>query len=360
VCFYAPIEDKAAFEYNQFYAQDVRIVRSLFDDVVLATRWSEIPWDADAYLIWWWSWAFVPMMKALVRRSPCVVTGVFDYVHPMPEFAFPTRPFTQRVAMAGALLAGTQNVFVSRLEFERVPAVLATRGSRYVPLVIETSTHPFSTRPRERVLLTISWLHGKNPTRKGVELAIEAHAMLLREHPDLELRIAGSRGDAVPRLEALARERGSLERVRFLGRISHEEKVDQLQRCAAYLQPSIHEGFGVAAAEAMACGAPVIACPVGTLPEVLGPDAYWVAERTAVGVAEAVRRVLGEDSSERCARAAARIRREFNYERRRKGLEEAFRDALDPRSRRAEMSRLLRDLSARMIGRFSEASASRP
>src|SRR5262249_35986811 len=159
---------------------------------------------------------------------------------------------------------------VSELEYRRVPTLLPTRAPRYAPIVVDGDRYAYRAGPREPFLITVAWLHGMNPVRKGVDLSIRAHAALLERYPELELRIAGTDGDALPKLRDLAKELGSAHRVRFLGRISDAQKIDLMQRCAAYLQPSISEGFGVAAAEAMACGAPVVATPVGTLPEVLG------------------------------------------------------------------------------------------
>jgi glycosyltransferase involved in cell wall biosynthesis len=49
-----------------------------------------------------------------------------------------------------------------------------------------------------------------------------------------------------------------------------------MQTCLMYAQPSRYEGFGLATAEAMACGAPVVTSPVGAVPEVAGDHAEYV------------------------------------------------------------------------------------
>jgi glycosyltransferase involved in cell wall biosynthesis len=311
ICFYAPLKDREAFHYNQFYAQDVRILEALSDELVLATRWSEIPWDADLYFVWWWTWAFVPMVKAKLRGKPLLITGVLDLDNPMAGTGFFTRPLHQRWIIQLSLALADANVFVSDLEYRRAPAVLTTRRPSCAPLAVDADAHPFCSAPRLSFLLTISWLHGDNPIRKGVDLAIRAHAQLLVDHPDLELVVAGAHGDAVPPLRSLADSLGSGHRVRFPGRIDHEEKVRLLQTCAAYLQPSVFEGFGVAAAEAMACGAPVVASREGTLPEVLGEHAYFLEARTPSCLAETVRHVLAHPDPTARLHAAEAIRCRF-------------------------------------------------
>jgi glycosyltransferase involved in cell wall biosynthesis len=67
----------------------------------------------------------------------------------------------------------------------------------------------------------------------------------------------------------LARELGCEERLRVTGRVSGDELVRLYARAALVVVPSLYEGFGLPAAEAMACGTPVVASSAGALPEVM-------------------------------------------------------------------------------------------
>ena len=64
--------------------------------------------------------------------------------------------------------------------------------------------------------------------------------------------------------------------VKILGYVSTEHLVDLLQCADALILPSLHEGFGLPLAEAMACGVPVIASNVFSLPEVVGNAGLFV------------------------------------------------------------------------------------
>jgi glycosyltransferase involved in cell wall biosynthesis len=69
---------------------------------------------------------------------------------------------------------------------------------------------------------------------------------------------------------------GLSERVTFTGRITTEELVKHYCQAEVVVVPSLFEGFGLPAVEAMACGAPVVATTMGALPEVVGNDGAGV------------------------------------------------------------------------------------
>ena len=93
---------------------------------------------------------------------------------------------------------------------------------------------------------------------KGVEYALRALALARVRRPDIRLDIAG-RGDDQPRLEALARELGLPDAVRFLGFVSEAEKVQLFRSSWANVFPSPKEGWGITNVEAAACGTPSLA-----------------------------------------------------------------------------------------------------
>jgi glycosyltransferase involved in cell wall biosynthesis len=64
---------------------------------------------------------------------------------------------------------------------------------------------------------------------------------------------------------------------------------------SALLIPSLYEGFGMPALEAMACGTPVLASRVSSLPEVLDDAAVWVDPGSAESIADGMERLLGDD-----------------------------------------------------------------
>ncbi len=84
---------------------------------------------------------------------------------------------------------------------------------------------------------------------------------------------------------------GINDRVTFMGKISNEKLVELYSRSEIALSPSLYEGFGFPAGEAMACELPVIASSAGALPEVVGEHmktAVVVPPRNPEAIAEAI------------------------------------------------------------------------
>ena len=130
--------------------------------------------------------------------------------------------------------------------------------------------------------------------RTGVDLLVEAWRMA-KLHPHAELLIA-SDGPMRSELERAAQ---GLQGIKFLGRIDDDTLVDLLQNADATVVPTRSgEGFGLAAAEAHACGTPVIATNQGALGEVVrdGVDGLLVPTGDAAALAGALTRFAHDPS----------------------------------------------------------------
>lgn len=111
--------------------------------------------------------------------------------------------------------------------------------------------------------------------RKNLPRLIEAYAALparLREAHQLVFAGAMPEGD-IAHFKRHARSSGVKDdELVFTGYVSDDDLVQLYNLCGLYVFPSWHEGFGLPALEAMACGAPVIGSNTTSLPEVIGLD----------------------------------------------------------------------------------------
>jgi len=122
------------------------------------------------------------------------------------------------------------------------------------------------------------------------------------------LVLAGTDAARRPRLERLARALDVADSVVFAGRIDDADLPGLYSACAAFVLPSLEEGFGLPAVEAMACGAPVIVSDRGALPEVAGPGAAVLDAADAGALAAGLARVLREGEYREALRRRGRAR----------------------------------------------------
>jgi glycosyltransferase involved in cell wall biosynthesis len=117
-----------------------------------------------------------------------------------------------------------------------------------------------------------------------------------------------------------------------LGRVGDDELVELYRGAAVYVDPTRYEGFGYGVLEAMACGAPVVASRVMSIPEVVG-DAGLLCESGSVDdFAEALERVLHEDGlRERMSARGLEQAARFSWENTGRGLDAAIEACLDPK-----------------------------
>lgn len=156
--------------------------------------------------------------------------------------------------------------------------------------------------------------------RKNLPALIEAFARALpRLAGPAQLVIAGaahSDNPAVfPGLEPVIERFRVGSHVRLIGRVSETDKLALYQGASLYVTPSLYEGFGLTALEAMACGVPTIAANRTSLPEVVG-DGGLLVEPEPEPLAAAIASVLNDPvrAADLRARGLARAA-EFSWER---------------------------------------------
>lgn len=163
---------------------------------------------------------------------------------------------------------------------------------------------------------------------KGQRYLVEAYAKLLETRPELELTVIGR-----PRkgpTTAIAERLGIRDRIRYIHDLTHDEMAEAYCSAAIAVTPSLYEGFGFPAAEAMASGTPVIVTDGGALPEVVGEAGVIVPKGDAVALANAISDLL-DDPARQAELSQAGITRAadlYHWDRVAKSYEHVFRQAI--------------------------------
>jgi glycosyltransferase involved in cell wall biosynthesis len=177
----------------------------------------------------------------------------------------------------------------------------------------------------ERYVLAL----GTVEPRKGLPDLVRAFDALAGARPDLHLVVAGPDGWGRDDFEAAVRSARFAGRVRRIGWVDVEAKADLLAGARVLAVPSVYEGFGYPPLEAMSVGTPVVATSVGSLPEVLGEAASFVAPDDVDALAGALGQVLDDDGlhAELAAKGRANVAR-FTWDACARGLLELYGDAM--------------------------------
>ena len=151
-------------------------------------------------------------------------------------------------------------------------------------------------------LLFLGRLHEK----KGCDLLLRAFAVVAPSVPELDLVMAGP--DQVgwqPALQQMAAKLGIAERVHWPGMVTGDAKWGALRAAEAFVLPSHQENFGIAVAESLAAGRPVlISNQVNIWPQIQAEGVGLVDDDTLEGTEQLLRRWLALPPAERQAMAA--------------------------------------------------------
>ncbi len=153
--------------------------------------------------------------------------------------------------------------------------------------------------------------------RKNLNRALRAFAIARQAtRLPLALVLAGQPGRDAPRLRGMVAALGLENDVRWLGYVPDADRPALFAGATAFVFPSLYEGFGLPALEAMAWGTPVLASSAGSLPEVVGDAGLLVDPYDVDELARAMERLLDDAAlRERLIEAGRRRAATFTWER---------------------------------------------
>ena len=269
-----------------------------------------------------WNYAAMAASRVLPRQN--VPYFVFSHGMMDPWFRrfYPVKHVIKQLlwfGYEGKLLAGAASVLFT-CEEERRLARTTFLGHRYRETVVgygSGSAPPAISNIADRIGRAIPGLRGRRHIlyisriheKKGCDMLIPAFAKVAAIDPDLQLVIAGP-GDAalVRSLQDQARAAGIDERIHWPGGLFGDDKWAAFQAAEAFILPSHQENFGIAVAEALSCGLPVlITDKVNIWREIEAAGAGLVTDDTAPGIERQLREWLALDADARKRMSAAAV-----------------------------------------------------
>jgi glycosyltransferase involved in cell wall biosynthesis len=295
------------------------------------------------------TYSFFPVWN--VKRIVVTMHDTLPLTH--PDLVFPTRAGRIAWRLKEGLAARCSDRIVTVSEASR-QAILAWSGwpDQKIRVITEGPGPAFFPRGHEPVAVQVLARHGISAGQrfllyvgglsphKNLPRMIEAFAA--GATPDVGLVLVGDLGDVfhthVPEIRQAIERHGLGNRVILTGFVPDDDLVFLYSRATALVQPSLLEGFGLPAVEAMACGTPVIASRAGSLPEVVGDAGLFFDPTNVSAMAAALRAFLGNpELARRLAGRTATQAAKFAWDRSARALLECF-DELDVSPRESVVS----------------------
>lgn len=198
---------------------------------------------------------------------------------------------------------------------------------RIVPNGIDTEKfYPISEIPKDNNRLIVT--NSADMPLKGLYYLLQAIAKVARSRP-VHLTVVG-RPKKNGGIVRLVKKLGIGNLITFTGRIGNDQFVQEYAKASAAVVPSVYEGFGLPAGEAMACAVPVISTTGGALPEVVGDAGILVPPADYQALAQAIKSLL--DHPEMAGRLGQagyqRVQKHFTWRRAAQKTVSAYRETL--------------------------------
>lgn len=228
----------------------------------------------------------------------------------------------------------------SRNDLEREYGVAASR-MRVVGNGINLDVFqplPQIARKSDELITTLS----SDSPLKGFQFLLEALHRLRQKRRELKLKVIGQPGHETGTAERV-RALGLENVVHFTGRVEAERIAHAYAEATLAVVPSLYEGFGFPAGEAMACQVPVVSSCGGALPEVVGADGrcgMLVPPKDAGALAAAIDQLLDQperrDAMGRAGRE--RVLEHFTWRRAAERTVDVYREVISERAHRARIA----------------------
>jgi len=158
---------------------------------------------------------------------------------------------------------------------------------------------------------------GRLEARKGIDFLVRAMVSVKRQLRDVQLYIGGE-GVLRPQLENFVRQNNLVHNVHFIGALDDADLNKWYNQVSIVVIPSVFEGFGLTAIEAMACGTPVVATDVDALRDVIedGETGFLAPFNDIEALSSQILRLLGNEAERTrfAARGLERVESIYNWD----------------------------------------------
>ncbi|MBO6658525.1 MAG: glycosyltransferase family 4 protein [Pseudomonadales bacterium] len=274
-------------------------------------QWQYVKWArSDGIDVFWSPRHHLPLLLPKEIRS---VVTIHDLVWKRyPETMQRKNFWLEKLLMSPSIRMSDRIICVSDFTFKEINHFYPNATDRCV-VIHEAADNLTSPAEGEKVpeapyLLFV----GTMEPRKNLKTLLEAYAELkAKEVP--QLLIVGADGWGSLKIENLVRDLNIANRVAILGYVTESELNDLYRNAKCLLMPSLYEGFGLPALEAMNHGTPVIYSENTSLAEVVGPGGIPVNPTLQSDISQAIRSIAKKEVRDKLSQLAVAQSSKFSW-----------------------------------------------
>lgn len=296
ICFFTTT-DFSLVKNESYTFNDFNYLKNTYQEVIFASKFSEIPWDCDLYFSWWLSGSFYPLVIAKLVRKPIIVVAggneaqvVYDNYY-QKYYGYKVSPWYKKIATHIVSLYANEVLAVS-LHLKKGYESLFKRKCKLVYNAVDLERFILPSEDVQPKYITFISSTEKNIAEiKRLEIFLKALGQLPKNF-NYPIIILGRIGNYHQHYLELAKSLNIAHFVNFIGHVDVNMMSYYFQNSRLFIQISEVETFGLAVAEALACGTPVIVSKKGALPEVVGDCGFYVDHNSATSVCEGIMHAL--------------------------------------------------------------------
>jgi glycosyltransferase involved in cell wall biosynthesis len=266
---------------------------------------------ADIVYSWWadLNAVFTVLFSALLRKKSIVVIGGYEVAY-IPEIKYGTLISSLgRLEVKFILQNASKTIAVSESSKNGILRFATPKTLKVVYNGVDTTKFRPSGTKESSVITVVEKITPTTIKIKRLDTFLKASLHL----PDVKFILVG---EISGNIQDFLKKMGG-PNVEFTGYLKPETLRAYYQKAKVYCQISTHESFGVALAEAMACGCVPVVTRKYSLPEIVGNTSYYVPYNDPDATADAIRQALTSDKG---LKARARIQKYFSLKAREKKL----------------------------------------
>ncbi len=315
------------YHFSSFVRQDFEILSRHFQiervgykNPLDALRIAESIWRSDASFSWFASGhSFLAvLLSKMMRKKSIVIAGGYDVAF-APEIGYGQYTLGWHKRKYADFALKNSDLVLAVSEFTKAEVIARATPKKIDVIYNAVDTGKFKPASgkeegtREDLVLTVASGLRNVIKLKGLDVFVEAAARL----PEVNFLVLGLSNDDRETLKGIQ----SSNNVELRGYVNPEELISYYQKAKIYCQLSYRESFGVALAEAMACGCVPVVTDRGALTEVVGDTGFCVPYGDKEATASAIKAGM---KSNNCAFARRRIEDLFSLKRREEALKESI------------------------------------